>query len=206
MVILACNTASAKALRTIQQKDLAQLDPNKRVLGVIRPSTELLGELTTSGSVGILATEGTVRSESYVIELQKYSPQTKVSQQACPLWVPLIENDEYDSEAGHAFIQHDVEELMSKDENIDTILLGCTHFPILREYIQSILPEHIQIIEQGKIVAKSLRKYLERHPEIERNCTKNKNLQFLTTENATSFAEYASTFMNREIHVDHIGL
>jgi len=169
LVILACNTASAKALRTIQQNDLPGLFPDRRVLGVIRPSTEILGALTSTGHVGVLATEGTVRSESYVIELHKFSPDTVVNQQACPMWVPLIENNRHLSEAGKMFIKEDVDQLLASDPLIDVILLGCTHYPLVKNYLEEIVPPHVKIVSQGSIVAKSLEDYLVRHPEIIRH-------------------------------------
>ncbi len=206
LVVLACNTASAKALRTIQQKDLPQLFPSKRVLGVIRPSTEAIGDLSVTNHVGILATEGTVKSESYVIEIGKFSPNTIVSQHACPIWVPLIENNKHFTEAGKMLIREDVEKLLQKDQQIDTIILACTHYPILKEYIQSIVPENVQIVAQGAIIAEKLHDYLERHPEIEQKCSKTGNTRYLTTENETVFSQNASLFLNQEIIAEHIKL
>lgn len=206
LVILACNTASAKALRTIQQNDLPKIDPSKRVLGVIRPSTEVIGDLTSSGHVGILATEGTVKSESYVIELSKYAPAIKVVQHACPMWVPLIENHRHNSEAGKLFIQEDVNELINKDPNIDVIVLACTHYPILKDYIETIVPEKVKVISQGNIVAEKLEDYLNRHPEIESKCSKNKTVQFLTTENSNEFDRKASVFFGEPVESYHIKL
>ena len=204
LVILACNTASAKALRTIQQNDLPQIAPNKRVLGVIRPSAEVLGSLTKSKHVGILATEGTVNSNSYVLELEKFSPEVTIHQQSCPMWVPIIENNRHDSEAGRLFIQEDVKRLLEKDPAIDTILLGCTHYPLVKSYLESILPNHISVISQGKIVAESLSDYLIRHPEMEMECSKNGSLQFLTSENTHVFNEKASVFYNGPVDAVHI--
>jgi glutamate racemase len=206
LVIIACNTASAKALRTIQQNDLPRIAPEKRVLGVIRPSTEVIGTISETGHVGVLATEGTVRSESYVIELKKFSPETIIHQHACPMWVPLIENDRQDSEAGKLFIKEDLELLLSKDPDIDTILLACTHYPILKQYIESVVPNHVKIVSQGSIVAESLVDYLERHPEIERNCSKGGQIQFLTSENAEVFNAKASQFFKEEIFSTHVQL
>ena len=206
LVILACNTASAKALRTIQQKDLPIMFPDKRVLGVIRPSTEAVGELSRTNHVGVLATEGTVKSESYVIELKKFSPETVVNQHACPIWVPLIENNKHFTVAGKMLIQEDVEKLLQKDLQIDTIVLACTHYPILKEYIESIVPQHIKIISQGSIIADKLLDYLLRHPEIEKKCSKNSNTKYLTTENIEVFNQNASRLLAKEISSEHIKL
>ncbi len=206
LVVLACNTASAKALRSIQQNDLPTIDPNKRVLGVIRPSTEIIGDLTQTGHVGILATEGTVKSESYVIELSKYAPTVEVVQHACPMWVPLIENHRHDSTAGKLFIEEDVKALLEKDPKIDTIILACTHYPILKEYIESLLPDSINVISQGAIVAEKLEEYLTRHSELNSKLTQTCSLHFLTTESAVEFDKKASVFFGREVKSEHIKL
>ena len=206
LVVLACNTASAKALRSIQQNDLPTIDPKKRVLGVIRPSTEIIGDLTKSGHVGILATEGTVKSESYVIELSKYAPTVEVVQHACPMWVPLIENHRHDSTAGKLFIEEDVKALLEKDPKIDTIILACTHYPILKEYIKSLLPDSINVISQGAIVAEKLEEYLTRHLELNSKLTQTGSLHFLTTESAIEFDKKASVFFGREVKSEHIKL
>lgn len=206
LVVLACNTASAKALRSIQQNDLPTIDPNKRVLGVIRPSTEIIGDLTQTGHVGILATEGTVKSESYVIELSKYAPTVEVVQHACPMWVPLIENHRHDSTAGKLFIEEDVKALLEKDPKIDTIILACTHYPILKEYIESLLPDSINVISQGAIVAEKLEEYLTRHSELNCKLTQTGSLHFLTTESAVEFNKKASVFFGREVKSEHIKL
>lgn len=206
LVILACNTASAKALRNIQQKDLPNIDPNKRVLGVIRPSTEIIGELTKTNHVGILATEGTVKSNSYPLELAKFSPETFVYQHACPMWVPLIENGKHLTEGGKYFIKEDVKLMMRKDPNIDVIILACTHFPILKEYIETLIPENISVVSQGPIIAKKLKDYLNRHPELENKCTKTGSLEFLTTENSDDFNKNASGFLGFSIQSQHIKL
>ncbi len=204
LVILACNTASAKALRTIQQNDLDGIDPKKRVLGVIRPSTEILGSLSKTNSVGILATEGTVSSESYEIELKKFSPDCRVYQQACPLWVPLIENNAFNSDEGRSFIRKDVEELLSKDESIDTILLGCTHYPIVQTIIEEFIPDHVQVVPQGKIISSSLADYLKRHPWMESKCSKSGKLSFLTSEATSVFDAIAPHFIDVPIQSKHI--
>lgn len=206
LVILACNTASAKALRTIQQRNLPSIDPERRVLGVIRPSTEIIGQFTRSNAIGVLATQGTVASESYVIEIKKFSPQCQVVQHACPMWVPLIENNEHETLAGRAFIQADVEALMRKNSRIDTILLGCTHYPVLKEFIEEIVPPHVRVIAQGAIVAKSLKDYLNRHPHMDAKCSRNGSVHFLTTESAKDFNQNASIFMGYAVSAVHISL
>lgn len=207
LVIIACNTASAKALRTIQQNDLPKMDGNKRVLGVIRPTTEIVGQFTSTKHIGILATSGTVQSDSYKIEINKFSPECKVYQQACPMWVPLIENNEHDSVAGRLFIEKDIEKLFAQQKNIDTIVLGCTHYPILIDVICSIVDRNVTVLSQGEIVANSLVDYLRRHPEMNSNCSKNGTVRYLTTENETVFNERANIFLNEaiksiQIHID----
>ncbi|PHR25994.1 MAG: glutamate racemase [Fluviicola sp.] len=206
LVILACNTASAKALRTIQQKDLPIIAPGKRVLGVIRPSTEIIGSITKSKHIGVLATQGTVASNSYVIEIAKFSPESNVVQQACPMWVPLIENNEHETEAGREFIRKDIEELLHKDDQIDTLVLGCTHYPVLKSFIESIVPSHVNVVGQGGIVADSLASYLNRHPEIESNCLKNGTVSYLTSENTEEFDRNASVFAKGEVKSSHVSL
>jgi glutamate racemase len=205
LVILACNTASAKALRTIQQKDLPHIAPEKRVLGVIRPSAEEIGAMSKTGHVGILATEGTVRSNSYVLELAKFSPKIKVHQHACPMWVPLIENNKHTSTAGKQFIREDLEILLKKDADIDVVLLGCTHYPIVKDFLESI-HSSIQFISQGPIVADKLEEYLLRHPEIEVQCSKNGRLEFLTSENIDTFCDNAKAFFKSEIVAENVQL
>lgn len=204
LVILACNTASAKALRTIQQKQLPVIAPNKRVLGVIRPSTEVIGEISQTKHVGILATEGTVKSESYLIEIKKFAPEIIVNQHACPMWVPLVENGMHQTPGGEYFIEKDLDEILKKDPEIDTILLGCTHYPILEEKIKNYLPKSVRVVSQGKIVADRLEDYLNRHPEIETLCSKNGETKYLTTENAEAFSEKASKLLNKKISASHI--
>jgi len=206
LVILACNTASAKALRSIQQKDLKNIAPDKRVLGVIRPSTEIIGGLSITGKIGVLATQGTVSSESYIIEIGKFSPSTKVYQQACPMWVPLIESNKYASEAGKKFIKEDVESLLVQDPEMDVIVLGCTHYPIVKEYIESLVPSNVKVISQGKIVAKSLKDYLKRHPEMETKCAKHGQVKFLTTESKEEFDANASAYIGEPLSSEHIHL
>jgi len=206
LVIVACNTASAKALRSIQQNDLQNINPDKRVLGVIRPSTEILGDLSTSGRVGILATVGTVNSKSYAIELKKFSPETLVYQQSCPMWVPLIENNKYASPAGKKFIKEDVLKLLSMDEEMDVLLLGCTHFPIVKGYIESIVPKGVKVLAQGSIIAEGLQDYLLRHPDMESKCTKGAEVTYLTTESKEEFDENASSFIGSPIKSTSIKL
>ncbi|WP_300666223.1 glutamate racemase [Fluviicola sp.] len=206
LVILACNTASAKALRNIQRLKLPELHPDKRVLGVIRPSTEELDKHTKTKHVGVLATEGTIRSNSYEIELAKFAPDLIVNQHACPMWVPLIENNQFDTPGGIYFIQNDLLQILSKDPKIDTILLACTHYPILIEQLRSLLPPKVEVLAQGKIVAESLADYLQRHPEMVEKCTQNGTVTYLTTESARIFNEKASALMNDEIVAEHLTL
>jgi glutamate racemase len=206
LVVLACNTASAKALRSIQQKQLPLLEENKRVLGVIRPSTEALGDLTKTKHVGILATDGTVKSLSYVLELQKFAPEIVVTQHACPMWVPLIENNQHDTPGGIYFLQQDLLTLLQQDEQIDAILLGCTHYPILRDRLREMLPPHIAVISQGAIVAERLADYLVRHPEIETLCSTGGTTRYLTTENAADFSANAGKILGMALEAEHITL
>jgi glutamate racemase len=199
LVILACNTASAKALRTIQQKDLPAIAPSKRVLGVLRPTTEIVGNLSSTGEIGILATSGTVISDSYPIEINKFFPEIKVFQQACPMWVPLIENMEENSDGTDFFVQKYIHQLFEKSSNIDTIVLACTHYPLLLKKIKKIVPEKIKIIEQGEIIADSLKNYLKRHPEMENRISRNAQIDFFTTETPDNFNKSASHFYGKEI-------
>lgn len=204
LVILACNTASAKALRTIQQNDLPLIDSFKRVLGVIRPSTEEIESLTSSNHVGILGTIGTVQSGSYIIELQKFAPDIQIVQHACPMWVPLIENNSHESIPGKMFVKEDVERLLAMDTAIDTIILACTHYPILQEYIQELVGPKIKVIAQGPIVTKKLETYLVVHPEMEKALSKNGTCRYLTTENTAIFNQKATQFLNQVIESEHI--
>ncbi len=204
LVILACNTASAKALRTIQQNDLPAKYPNKRVLGVIRPTAEIIGSYTTTNSIGLLATKGTVESQSYVMELEKFSPNVKLYQQACPMWVPLIENNVYATVGAAYFIKKDVEALLAKQNDIDTVLLACTHYPIIKNIIQQYLPQNVQLLTQGQIVATSLVNYLQRHNEIEEQCTKNSKVQFFTTDKTEDFNINGALFYGEIINAKHI--
>jgi len=205
LVILACNTASAKALRSIQQNDLPTMpDPSKRVLGVIRPSTEVVGHLTKTGHVGILGTNGTINSKSYPVEIKKFFPEINVTQLACPMWVPLVENNEYNSEPGRSFIKAKIEELKLLNPKIDTIVLGCTHYPILKEIIEEFVPEGTRIIAQGEIVANSLSDYLLRHPDFQNRLSNNGITEYYTTENPTDFEANASMFLGKKLVAKYI--
>lgn len=204
LVILACNTASAKALRTIQQCDLPQIDPSKRVLGVIRPTVEAVDKISQTKHIGILGTSGTVRSRSYELEIAKLYPDIQVVSEACPMWVPLVENREYDSPGADYFIRKYLDALLSRDKQIDTILLACTHYPLLINKIKYYLPEGITIFSQGRQVAESLKDYLFRHPEMEKRLTKQATCRFQTTESAAKFAESASVFLKHPVEVEQI--
>ena len=198
LIILACNTASAKALRTIQQVNLPSIDPTRRVLGVIRPTAECIGTLTHSRHVGILATSGTIKSQSYILEIKKLFPDISIMGEACPMWVPLVENNEYQSEGADYFVQKHINNLLEKDPLIDTFILGCTHYPLLIDKIKRFTPPHIQIVAQGEYVAHSLQDYLQRHPEMDNRCTKDGTCHFLTTESSDKFQESASIFLQDE--------
>lgn len=206
LVILACNTASAKALRSIQQNDLPQTDSKFRVLGVIRPSTEIIGKYTESKHVGILATKGTVHSDSYGIEIQKFFPDVKVYQQACPMWVPLVENNEHESTGADFFVKQYINQLLDQSPVIDTILLACTHYPLLHEKIREYTPADIKLLSQGEIVAASLADYLDKHPEIEKRISRNKNREFFTTDSVQDFDNQATLFYGSEIKSRHTDL
>ena len=206
LVILACNTASAKALRTIQQKDLPKIDSKKRVLGVIRPTTEVIGQYSKSGSVGILGTTGTVISESYPIEIAKFFPSLKVYQEACPMWVPLVENHEYDKPGADYFIQQHLDRLFRQAPDIDTLLLACTHYPLLMEKIQAFAPAGTTVLSQGMIVAASLKEYLHRHPEMEERCSKQGTQTFYTTDSVVDFDNHASIFFGEKLRSKHLEL
>lgn len=206
LVILACNTASAKALRTIQQNDLPKMAPGKRVLGVIRPTTEVIGNYSESKSVGILATNGTVTSNSYPIEIEKFFPNLSVTQEACPMWVPLVENNEYQSHGADFFIKKNLTHIFSIDPKIDVILLACTHYPLLKEKIKEYLPVGVKLISQGEIVADSLSGYLARHPEIEIKCSKNGHRSFYTTDSTEDFDNHGTQFYGQIIQSKHVDL
>lgn len=204
LVILACNTASAKALRTIQQNDLPALGNNKRVLGVIRPTAEVLGNFSTTGHVGIFGTNGTVQSNSYIIELAKFFPQLVVTQEACPMWVPLVENKEYDKPGADYFVQQHVNNLLKQDADIDTILLACTHYPLLEPKIKQYLPTNIQVISQGNIVANSLKDYLWRHPELDKACSHGGTRRFFTTGTSDDFNSHTTAFFGNSVQSEGI--
>lgn len=206
LVILACNTASAKALRNIQQKDLPKIDPDRRVLGVIRPTAEIIGDKSKTGHVGVLGTSGTINSESYVMEIKKQFPGLSVYQQACPMWVPLVENGEYDSPGADYFVKQYINEIMSKSGKIDTLLLACTHYPLLIDKIKEFAPDGITILSQGEIVARSLADYLDRHPEMEEKCSTNRTRRFLTTDSTEDFDAHANFFWGKEITSEFIHL
>lgn len=206
LVILACNTASAKALRSIQMNDLPGMDPERRVLGVIRPTVECIGEMTRSRHIGLLATAGTVKSESYPMEVHKLFPDIEVNGVACPMWVPLVENNEAQSDGTDYFVRKYIDQLLKKDAQIDAVILGCTHYPLLLPKIQKYIPEHIRVIAQGEYVAESLKDYLHRHPEMDAKCTKNGSCLFYTTEAEEKFIESASMFLNQQIDVKRISL
>lgn len=206
LVILGCNTASAKALRTIQQNDLPHWDPQRRILGVIRPTAEVIGQLTKNRHVGLLATEGTVRSGSYELEIRKFWPDIRVTGVACPFWVPLVEYNEADSPGADYFVKKRIDELMAKDDAIDTIILGCTHYPILLPKILKYTRPGIRIVPQGEYVANSLQDYFARHPEMELKCTKGASCHYLTTENPERFKEGAQIFLHEQAKVEHIDL
>lgn len=206
LVILACNTASAKALRTIQQNDLEKINPANRVLGVIRPTSEIMGKFTKSGSIGILATNGTVQSQSYALEIKKFYPDVTVTQEACPMWVPLVENNEYNKEGADYFIEKNIKNLLAKNSDIDTILLACTHYPLLMNKLSRFVPEGMSILSQGEIVADSLAKYLEKHPEIDTRCLKEGSRTFYTTDSEEDFENHAAIFFGEPVTARHAEL
>ncbi len=204
LVILACNTASAKALRSIQQRDLPVIDPTRRVLGVIRPTAEAAEKMTKTNHLGLFATSGTVLSNSYPLEIAKLSPDIVIESEACPMWVPLIENNEHLSPGADYFVKQHTRNLMERDSKIDAVILGCTHYPLLRDKIREFLPENVAIISQGEIVAESLADYLQRHPEMAERCSKNGTVRYLTTENPEKFSSSASIFLSEEIAAENV--
>jgi glutamate racemase len=217
LVILACNTASAKALRNIQQLNLPTMFPgagpggpppgtlpSRRVLGVIRPTAEVIGSYSVSGHVGVLATNGTVSSESYLVEIGKFSPGLTVTQEACPMWVPLIENGEHTHAGADYFVYQHLDRLLTRDPYIDTILLACTHYPLLLDKIRAVLPPQVRVVSQGPIVATSLADYLHRHPDLERQCSRGGVRRFLTTDSATDFSRQASTFWGDSVEAEKV--
>lgn len=206
LVVLACNTASAKALRTIQQNDLPKIDPERRVLGIIRPTTEVVGQYTRSRQVGVFGTTGTVNSQSYPIEIEKFFPDVQVYQQACPMWVPLVENDEYNSEGADYFINKYVRQLMVQSQDIDTIVLGCTHYPLLAGKLQEHLPPGVTLLSQGELAAASLADYLERHPEMAAKCSTGGSRTFYTTDDTATFDRQAGIFFGEPVSSMHLAL
>ena len=206
LVILGCNTASAKALRSIQQIDLPKIDPERRVLGVIRPTAEVIGSLTKTRHVGVLATEGTIKSESYNLEIRKLYPDIQVSGVACPFWVPLVEYNEADSPGADYFVKKRIDQIMRLDPQIDTLILGCTHYPLLMPKILKYLPQGVRVVPQGEYVAESLKAYLERHPRMEQHCARGGTVSYLTTENPEKFKEQAQIFLHEPVEVENISL
>jgi glutamate racemase len=206
LVILACNTASAKALRTIQQNDLPRIAPGKRVLGVIRPTAEIVGTFSETKSVGVLATNGTVVSDSYLMEIGRFFPEVKVYQEACPMWVPLVESNEHMSHGADYFVKKNLHNIFEKGEDIDVILLACTHYPLLKEKIIEYMPVGVKLISQGEIVAESLVDYLQRHPETESQCSKNGRREFYTTDSTSDFDNHAAIFYGEPVQSKHTDL
>ena len=206
LVILGCNTASAKALRSIQQRDIPELDPTRRVLGIIRPTAEVIGNITKSNHVGLLATEGTIKSQSYDLEIAKLWPDIKVSGVACPLWAAIVEANEADSPGADYFVKKRIEQLMRKDADIDTIILGCTHYPLLMNSIVKNLPDGVRVVPQGMYVAESLKNYLKRHQDVDKMITQGGTCQYLTTESEEKFKESAQIFLNEKVEVKHVDL
>lgn len=206
LVILACNTASAKALRSIQQHVLPVTDPDRRVLGVIRPTVEILSEMTKTDHIGLLATPGTVRSHSYAMEVEKLNPEMKITEKDCPMWVPLVETGEFNGPGADYFVKKYIDAILEEDPAIDTLILGCTHYPLLLPKIRQYTPEHIRILPQGELVAESLADYLRRHPKMERECTKGGTIEFLTTESPEKFDTLASLFMQSNVTSTRITL
>lgn len=204
LVILACNTASAKALRNIQQNDLPRLDPERRVLGIIRPTVEQVGLTSQTRHIGLVGTTGTVQSKSYPLEFKKLYPDITVTDKACPMWVPLVENNEYNGDGADFFVKKYIDELIKKDEQIDTLILGCTHYPLLIDKIKKYLPERVRIVSQGELIAESLENYLSRHENIDAKCTRNGVTKYYTTESVEKFNEAASIFLNKKVEAQHL--
>ncbi|MBP3303631.1 MAG: glutamate racemase [Muribaculaceae bacterium] len=206
LVILACNTASAKALRSIQQKDLPAIGPDKRVLGVIIPTVEALGKVSENGNIGVLGTPGTVSSGTYEIEIAKFLPSFRTVSVACPMWVPLVENKEYDSPGADYFVNKYVEQLFAEEPETDTIVLACTHYPLLLKKIEKCVADRARIITQGGLVASSLADYMKRHPEMDARCSKGGTVTYLTTENPDKFTDLAGIFMEEPVKATKIEL
>ncbi|PZP52405.1 MAG: glutamate racemase [Pseudopedobacter saltans] len=206
LVVLACNTASAKALRTIQQNDLPNIDPSKRVLGIVRPTSEVIGDFTETRKVGVMATKGTVLSESYKIEINKSFPDIEVFQEYCPMWVPLVENNEFASPGADYFIKKHIKDLLKKDAHIDTVLLACTHYPLLMQKIKEYMPVSINIVEQGNIVTESLVRYLSRHTDMNDRITKGAHRSFFTTDDPHNFSEQAAIFYGQRVQAGKVDM
>jgi glutamate racemase len=206
LVILACNTASAKALRNIQQKDLPNIDSSRRVLGIIRPTVEVLDQITQTKHIGVLGTTGTIQSETYNIEINKLFPHVQTVGEACPMWVPLVENREYDGAGADYFVKKHLDSILNRDPKIDTLVLGCTHYPLLIDKIKQYIPTGVRILSQGEYVAESLQHYLTAHPEMDERCTKNGSSKFYTTESVDKFSDIASIFLSEKIEVEHLTL
>jgi glutamate racemase len=206
LVVLACNTASAKALRNIQQLDLPRMNPNLRVLGILRPTVEALGPLTKTRHVGLIGTPGTIQSGSYPIEVHKFYPDIVMTGQPCPMWVPLVENGEHESEGAAFFVRQDLHQLFEKDPAIDTLILGCTHYPLLLPLIRRFVPREVRIVSQGEYVADSLISYLKRHAEMDQHCSRGGTCQYLTTESPAKFEENASIFIKNPVRAEHVRL
>ncbi len=206
LIVIGCNTASARALRNIQQKDLPRLHPSRRVLGVIRPTVEAVGALSKTRHVGVLGTVGTVASGSYPLEIARCAPDIRVFQEACPMWVPLVENNEYQSPGADYFIKQHIDRLMARSPDIDTILLGCTHYPLLINKIKQFLPPGITLLSQGEIVAHGLQDYLSRHPEIDEKCSRNGHYSFFTTDSSEDFDAHAASFFGKAVKSGHLSL
>ncbi|MCR5313213.1 MAG: glutamate racemase [Bacteroidaceae bacterium] len=206
LVILGCNTASAKALRTIQQTYLPNNAPDRRVLGVIRPTAEVVGTLSRTHHVGVLATEGTIKSESYKLEIEKLYPETSVVGQACPMWVPLVENNEFNKPGADYFVKDSLNKLLTQDPKIDTIILGCTHYPLLMDKIRLYCPKNITLIPQGHYIAESLQDYLHRHKEMYDRISKGGTCKYYTTESTDKFTESASVFLHERVEAEKVTL
>lgn len=204
LVILACNTASAKALRSIQQNDLQEIDPQRRVLGVIRPTVEEIGNISKSRHIGIMATLGTIRSKTYELEIAKFYQDILVTGEACPMWVPLVENEEFDSPGADYFVKKHIDNLLQRDPLIDSIILGCTHYPLLRHKINQYVPKGVTVVEQGLYVAESLKNYLSRHQEMQERITRNGTMHFLTTEQPEVFQSKATIFMDEPLVAERV--
>ena len=206
LVIIACNTASAKALRNIQQNDLPKIDSFKRVLGVIRPTTESIDKHTKTDHIAVLGTKGTIQSKSYEIEIKKLHPHLHITTEACPMWVPLVENNEYDKPGADYFVKQHIDSIMKKDNSIDAIILGCTHYPLLLNKILEFLPKNVTLISQGEHVAQSLRSYLDEHKEMDSMCTKKGKRTYYTTESPDRFESFASMFLNEAVVVEKVNI